>query len=520
MYSSLDCALCTRRRIRCDRSSPACVKCISRGLECPGFNLIVLKWDQGVASRGKFAGNRVPVHRNQLLALKEPMRRPHTQGSRGHACQPLQAPAQHPGSLLQDCQKSSEECLGALICASQDVPLVDRCSSVVLLDKLLSHFSVEVVPRLTWIELPGNLWTTTLQNLAQNSRCLRLSLSCVAAAHLAATRGSAVNERLPFEALHNRLRELSLRSVNDRITRVVTKQPAELGERSHRMLLIEALASMVALCYSEVFVPCPSRWKIHLHGCQTVVDRLSLYRIQVSDQPVEAFLIKEVADLEALSDFPAHSSMTSSTITTDSFLSRSNTFWGFTGLISEISHAERMRQHAQEDHRVPATDMSTWHARAHESFQGIRRNIRDMFGSHEGIKCFEEIVRAHYYATIVYSYQALTPDTVDKAATISKALIATLKGVCITDREVMRVFCHNLFFPLLIAGTLSSADEELQVTIDQLFVTALSISGSWCNYTSLQFLRSYWRRPHTDVHMTWIQYARHTKTQVGAFMVF
>lgn len=448
------------------------------------------------------------------------MRRPRAQGSRSHAPQTFQTPAEISGSLPKDCQELPERAFGALVCASQDLPLVNRCSRVMLLNKLLNHFSVEVVPRLTWIELPGNLWPTTLQVLAQSSKCLHLSLSCVAAAHLSATRASAISERSPFDHLHNQLRELSLQSVNNRISRVVTQKLGELGEESIRMLLTEALASMVALCYSEVFVSTPNRWKLHLRGCQMVVDHLSLHRIEGSHRPIETFLIKEVADLEALTDFSTHCLISSPTITSDSFLTRSNTFWEFTGLIREITHTERMRQHPQQDHRVPAIDMSIWHTRADESFRGIISNIGDILGSQEDMRCFRDIVRAHYYATIVYSYQALAPEAVSEATTISEALIVILKGVCTTDSEVMKAFWHNLFFPLLIAGTLSSTDEGLQATIDQFFLTALSISGSWCNYTSLQFLRNYWRRSNADANMSWIQYARNARTQTGAFIVF
>lgn len=55
-----DCKVCNRRRIKCDRALPTCGKCRGRNLECPGYGL-VLKWGQGVASRGKLAGKSYPI---------------------------------------------------------------------------------------------------------------------------------------------------------------------------------------------------------------------------------------------------------------------------------------------------------------------------------------------------------------------------------------------------------------------------------------------------------------------------
>ena len=49
------CHNCRRRRLKCDRSLPQCRKCMKTGEECLGYQRL-LRWDQGVASRGKMAG--------------------------------------------------------------------------------------------------------------------------------------------------------------------------------------------------------------------------------------------------------------------------------------------------------------------------------------------------------------------------------------------------------------------------------------------------------------------------------
>lgn len=49
------CHNCRRRRLKCDRSLPQCLKCIKTKQECLGYQRL-FRWEQGIASRGKMAG--------------------------------------------------------------------------------------------------------------------------------------------------------------------------------------------------------------------------------------------------------------------------------------------------------------------------------------------------------------------------------------------------------------------------------------------------------------------------------
>jgi hypothetical protein len=64
-----DCRVCNRRRVKCDRRVPGCCKCEKRGLECSGYELI-LKWDQGVASRGNLKGKDLPIASRRDLSAR------------------------------------------------------------------------------------------------------------------------------------------------------------------------------------------------------------------------------------------------------------------------------------------------------------------------------------------------------------------------------------------------------------------------------------------------------------------
>ncbi|KAK1985959.1 hypothetical protein LZ30DRAFT_706999 [Colletotrichum cereale] len=53
------CPNCKRRKRKCDETRPACRACQARGIQCEGYNTM-LKWTNGIASRGRFARAAVP----------------------------------------------------------------------------------------------------------------------------------------------------------------------------------------------------------------------------------------------------------------------------------------------------------------------------------------------------------------------------------------------------------------------------------------------------------------------------
>lgn len=53
------CFQCSKRRIDCDLGQPQCKKCAKKDLECSGLGRI--RFVQGVASRGKLKGSKIPT---------------------------------------------------------------------------------------------------------------------------------------------------------------------------------------------------------------------------------------------------------------------------------------------------------------------------------------------------------------------------------------------------------------------------------------------------------------------------
>ncbi|RSL52044.1 hypothetical protein CEP53_008220 [Fusarium sp. AF-6] len=53
------CSTCRRRKKKCDEGRPFCLACRKLGVVCPGYQKL-LRWVQGIASRGRFAGAAFP----------------------------------------------------------------------------------------------------------------------------------------------------------------------------------------------------------------------------------------------------------------------------------------------------------------------------------------------------------------------------------------------------------------------------------------------------------------------------
>jgi Fungal Zn(2)-Cys(6) binuclear cluster domain. len=54
------CWTCKARRRKCDNSRPTCRSCQQRGIRCEGYE-VRLRWDTGIASRGRFTGAAIPI---------------------------------------------------------------------------------------------------------------------------------------------------------------------------------------------------------------------------------------------------------------------------------------------------------------------------------------------------------------------------------------------------------------------------------------------------------------------------
>ena len=113
------CHNCRRSRLKCDHSLPHCLKCTSRNQVCLGYG-VLLRWGNGVASRGKLTGvtsnklsfalvdgrvSTVRAPRTSVLSTAAPLFT-NDQATFGHS---LSYPLVHP--LAQDLDRQSRRYL-------------------------------------------------------------------------------------------------------------------------------------------------------------------------------------------------------------------------------------------------------------------------------------------------------------------------------------------------------------------------------------------------------------------------
>ncbi|KAI8715135.1 Zn(2)-C6 fungal-type domain-containing protein [Fusarium sp. LHS14.1] len=507
-----DCPLCVKRRIKCDRSLPTCVKCASRDLDCPGYHPVPLKWNQGVASRGKFAGRSTPVLDKDIRKAKKHKLSKRRAAEVEVACtspQPEHTPSSLPETTL-DLHTSTD-----VPHPCQDLQLVHNISSITLSNSLLNHFCTRVIPRLTWIDLPGSPWRKTILPLAENSTCLRLAISSLAAAHIHTTSTETTDQTARLLQMQTWLRDESLRVLNQKMR--LELQPAHgTVPAQTSQSFVEILTAMLVLCYTEAFIPGSRDWKLHLRACRTLINFGNLRSRRTTPNGIESFILKEVADLDTLCNI---------SVFTDDSTSLSEPFgdtriWSFTGVINDITTVERQRHHARrKDQQLTDINMEEWRQRAQNAYTEVSAKASTLSEDQDMRQCFQAVVRAHYHATIIYSYQAFAP--ADEVQELVKSTIDILL------REMQSVlaghvhtFSHDLFLPCFIAGTECRGDKLRQSIIERLFLDSLSVTGLWCNHTALQFLKTLWGSSEYEMGMNWIQYARQNEAQIGTFIAF
>lgn len=395
--------------------------------------------------------------------------------------------------------------------------MADAFLSASIFQTLIHHFCTKAVSRLTWIDQPSHPWRTIVQSLLQNSACVQLSVSSLAAAHLSMAPEASAQQSSSLFGIYSSLRDRTLRILS-------AKMQSELRSSCSVISATEILASMLALCYTEVFVPGSRDWKVHLRACRTIINLqpLQVWQDTCTD-PVLNFLVKEINDLEILTSTTAFDDdlLPLSAISLQSGNTESG--WAFTSLIHKITTLERRRHFTKQTRgHLNPVDMGVWRRRVEDAHKRTLACPRLTSASRSQAlrKCFQALTRVHYHATLIYSYQAFATAR-EKSASIARLKDNLLQDVRLIIAGSTDDLSHDLFFPLFIAGVETTFDRGQQIFIDKLFVESLSRTGIWCNYPALQFLRSIWSRPETLLqYESWIDFARANVSTVGTFVVF
>lgn len=268
-----DCRICNRRRIKCDRSTPTCKKCASKNLECPGYG-VILNWEWGVASRGRFARKTIPtaqpVNTSPSRLVECPASLPSISGDSSDnedICRRSPSADEFPSPV----ESADLTELGNVVTTLIDYkpPLclgispTMTSSSGLLKDntsrRLFSHYSQVIAASMVWVDNPNNQWRTTLMPMALSSTPLLMSILGFAAEHLSATlpKDSILADNLSSRARKYRDSALSLLTSNMRSVAMSpeTSKSRDSNERPRNDVVNSMLASMLVLCNMETIRP-------------------------------------------------------------------------------------------------------------------------------------------------------------------------------------------------------------------------------------------------------------------------
>ncbi|OJJ41944.1 hypothetical protein ASPWEDRAFT_179614 [Aspergillus wentii DTO 134E9] len=443
-----DCPKCKSRRVPCDRTLPQCRKCIKRNVDCPGYG-IILRWNQGVASRGKWAGKTIPQRT------------------------PIENFA-HPNTLYP-------------------------CHLNGLDFRLIHHFNQHIATKLAWVDGPANPWRNMILPLSFASETVLFSLLALAAEDFA--------HRYPAD--HGCFRELQAVSLGcrDKAVPLLANKLDVLLEVSDPSTPVHhharcVLASVLLLYNLELLIAEESRWRIHIQGARAVIQwKTQAARSSAPIDKADVFLLYEyyfTAVFIGLMSFDPADEIEDDIPTDDSV----TIFCDFVRIIHSVTRAERVMYTtgSQPDPTSLAdivAEIERAKTRTTQSGQAV------LFKSHAAQCDFVHLVSMYYHASLIYSHRVLSTDDGASEPRIISSRASILDHLSrLVDSST---FAHDLVWPLFIAGTECRGLVAEQQTIEQALLNVMYVSGCLDRRRVLSFLKQFWR---LDRDITWFEMAR------------
>jgi hypothetical protein len=240
-----DCRVCNRRRIRCDRALPTCAKCEKRGLICSGYG-VVLKWNQGVASRGNLKGKALPV-KEALITL------------------PNLHLVEGPKSLEIQI-RSADDFHGIPATSNLGTSAIPKSLVPFQLNtpnerRLLYHYDHIVAPNMAWADCLENPWRLVIIPLALESPPLLNAILAFAAKHVNALSFSNSMDSTSIvpifvpDTFQQRAMKLLAREIQELASAESCPSPFTLDQNISRNRSNAILATMLVLCNVETVWP-------------------------------------------------------------------------------------------------------------------------------------------------------------------------------------------------------------------------------------------------------------------------
>ncbi|KAJ5356068.1 hypothetical protein N7517_010677 [Penicillium concentricum] len=354
---------------------------------------------------------------------------------------------------------------------------------------------------LSWFSIYSSEMGPRDSQQRERSTCFRLSIMCLSSAHITAV-SDRIEQNAAVSQANRQLREGTLHTLTHKMRSHMLEKSYPCNSNTGVFTMVEILASMLALCYSEILIPNSKEWGLHLQACRVIIDRHSLQTDAVQKQnDFINFLVKEVSDLLACGNFSIFSRHVEYSTAPYRPNISDNQSWGFLNLIDEITVTERSRYDTFVQNRSPpSVDMNDWHIKLDEAYEKATKMLDWLPSSGKTQRQYSfAIVKAHYYAVSIYCYQALKPSRGSNIKSRKPSIETLLESIKCTE-------CQK--------------DEVRQQQIGKFFQESIFASGFWCNDAARRFLRAFWKNSSEGESVNWITFARRNELKIGSFVVF
>ncbi|OGM41668.1 hypothetical protein ABOM_009951 [Aspergillus bombycis] len=437
-----------------------------------------LKWDQGVASRGKLTGRSLPMCDAPLVPKPSYEDR-------------LTAPSY---SLYLSGPRSPESL------------------------RLFAWFRENVAHRLAWINGPQNPWRQLILPLAESSETIFFSILALAAHDLASQ--YPVND--PW---YERFRNISDTHLNNALALLAQElgnlsclSSSQTGSTTTFSL---TLGSVLILCNSDLLKAQTSEWRIHLLAAREIISAGANHSsLQHPLFRVQRFLLQEFYSTSVWTHLTTFSQVDD--ILVDAPTSNEDAVLAdFVRIIHHITKIERVKSRSRASNLAPpaAFEVQTIYAQIESAKSHslcVNQTIEYWSDSERGD--FQLVVWMYYYATLIYGTQALSElSTTEKDKNDACGHILDYLQRLFQTPNGLR-FTQDLIWPLFIAGTELRGDRAAQKIIENGFKTVIHISRTLDRSRVLSFLKSWWNLAGDDF-VSWIDFARGRPSQCNFLIV-
>ncbi|KAK7214975.1 hypothetical protein V2G26_002978 [Clonostachys chloroleuca] len=461
-----DCRTCRRRRIRCDRQRPSCLKCVSRDLSCPGYGRRI-QWVNGVASRGRLKGHPTPNPDHQ----DDTPESEHVNSAATSSPGDGQVTDQH----IQDVEPGA-----VVLFQPRRIPELREDTAV-----FLDYYDKSIAGLMVWFDSDDNAYRSCALPLARRQPGLFLAIAAVSAFH-----GSSASPSFPDQARDRCLAVLN-QSTQDLTRRLSTG--SNLSARSDTLQAECLLASILVISTYEMVRGRILASEGHKRAARSL---LNLFTTCPSSSQSDFFLFlrNQLAIHDVLSSITAFHDPSDLLATVVPYHTPTTLFTDYLSLVHAVTLLSRNLPPPPSlpDHYSLADAPSTRDAFEQARASTLLASARLPFSNPQLRRDFTRIVDIFHSAALLYANRCLGFIAADNVAALEHVLLSRRLLDQLLRLEDLRAWPQNLLWPAFVAGVECHGDVGAQGVVEGLCRSLYEVTRFGHYLGVLDFLRAFW----------------------------